>query len=81
MVRIMKNIKFYLEYNTPKDKKENHNNGNVIAYFPRTNHCLYGKLSGAVSGRAITIGYLHKWCKRIDEDIARIIHPKLFEVL
>lgn len=82
----MKNIRFYLEYNSPKDKRENHNNGNVIAIYPKNKTAIgveslkaylnYGVVAGFASPN-----YLRTKCKRISEDIARIIHPKLFEVL
>lgn len=86
----MKNIRFYLEYDTPKDKQENHNNGNVIAVFSYAmNYDLtwtcYRKSSkmpnSEVHKGKIRNNFLKTKCKLINEDIARIIHPKLFEVL
>jgi hypothetical protein len=87
----MKGIRFYLEYESPRAKRENRNTGNCVAVmeWTRTN-------TGHVKSLLVTDkkkpdsepmeydlyrDYTKLYCKRIPEPIARIIHPKLFEVL
>lgn len=81
----MKGIRFYLEYESPRAKRENRNKGIVIAIFPdgmalapNDNTPNTGKIS---KSEWLAPWYLKSQTKRIPEPIARIIHPKLFEVL
>jgi hypothetical protein len=90
----MKNTRFYLEFGTKANKKKNQNTGNVIAIFTDVKpYDINGSVmmqgvkattsipDSEVEPNGISQEYLRDTCKLISEDIARIIHPKLFESL
>jgi hypothetical protein len=83
----MKGYRFYLEHNSPQDKRKGNDAGNVIAISTD----IIGR-DGDYEGLAsvtsapdsdvnwgnINIDYLEGYCKRISEEKAREIHPRLF---
>lgn len=87
---IMKHVRFYLEHETARDKRNRKHNGNVIAVVP-ANRCPDGAMEalGAVffypdspvASTAASREYLSTKCRRIPERMAREIHPALFERL
>jgi hypothetical protein len=88
----MKDVRFYAEHSTPKDKRARKGNGNVLATFSTR---YLGRLGpvvealGAVSyepnspvaSTGVSGDHLHRYCRRISEAEARKIHPALFERL
>lgn len=87
----MKGIRFYLEHNNRRDKRQGNHNGNVLAvivvngYWIRDNGvyqeaigALTGKPNSVVCGVTVSDSYLRERCKRIGEGKARTIHPNLF---
>jgi hypothetical protein len=89
----MNGIRFYLEHNTPKDKRQNNHSGNVIAvlhenYIVTHDDIVYDAIgaifyhaNSAVCGTQCSQLYLTEKCKRISEEKARSIHPMLFQYL
>ncbi len=88
----MKNVRFYVEYDSPQAKKQNKNNGNVVAVLPKKGlfqrgedlcvqavHALHDYADSPACSGSLALNYLRKRCKRVSEDIARVIHPRLFE--
>ena len=91
----MKDVTFYVEYDTPKHKQQNKNNGNCLAVY-RNERCysngdLYFTSAGAIQNcvpncchitfTGVSSRYLSENCKRVSEGVAREIHPALFKVL
>ena len=87
----MKNVRFYLEFETKKDKRNNNDTGNVLAlyydqYWVRDNSILMDCVScvqahipnSGVCHSSASQDYVTENCKRISEERARIIHPVLF---
>jgi hypothetical protein len=86
----MKGIRFYLEYESPRAKRENRNTGNCVAVIGKEERHGMVITVGAYNAGGpnwecmesnATMGYLKEHATPIPEPIARIIHPKLFEVL
>lgn len=90
----MKNVRFYVECGSPQAKKQNKNIGNVVAVFPKKGrfqrggelcvqaiHALHDYADSPAESGSLALDYLRKRCKRVSEDIARVIHPRLFEAL
>ena len=91
----MKGYIFYLEYDTPKHKKENKNNGNCLAVLKETkrfnNNDVMFDAFGAVqnciadcvhiTSHNVSKGYLRENCKRISFAVAEAIHPNLIRTL
>jgi hypothetical protein len=83
----MKNVRFYLEYQSPQDKRKNKNSGNCVAVLTDYPSNL-GNVSTICSVMSVpnsscmfcevSINHIQKSCKRVSEDVARIIHPNLF---
>ena len=88
----MKGYTFYLEYETPADKRKGKDSGNVCAVFGDwfyshghpMRECIsavYFHRNSATCGSSASAEYLRKNCKRISEAKARQIHPRLFAQL
>lgn len=88
----MKGVRFYLEHNTPRDKRQGKDIGNVFAAFYHNKFysrrwlvegvgALFTDPNSIVAGDAASMDYLRVSCKRISETKAREIHPALFEYL
>jgi len=86
----MKNIIFYLEYSSAKDKRLNKNTGNCIAVLKDVPanpgkvsalSAVYMWPNSATNFGEISFDYLRERCKRIPEPIAEIIHPELYNRL
>lgn len=91
----MKGYYFYVEFNTPKDKRKNKNNGNCIAInnesrFISNGELCYNGLSAIqnvvpdschLCWSNISQGYLRSNCKRVSMGVAKAIHPNLFKLL
>jgi hypothetical protein len=91
----MTGVRFYLEFPTPAAKARsgranNKHSGNVFAAFLTERGRFQGDGVGAilpepnscVAYTGVNIrDWLHKFCKRVPEDLARKIHPALFERL
>ena len=85
----MKDVRFYLEFNSSYHKRKGQHNGNVFAAF--IGNKFDGKIEGvgalsfhansAVCWTAVSFDYLRKSTKRISEAKARTIHPALFDRL
>ena len=88
----MKGIRFYEELEH-KNRKAERSKGSVVAALHETGHysgrtyCyeaisgLYDEPNPPVCGGAVSIFYLLADCRRISEQRARELHPKLFERL
>ena len=89
----MKDFTFYLEHNSPQDKRKGKNTGNVLAaegkaYINRaTGKAVVNALSAVTIGTPNTVmlnwgevspEYLRQNCTRIGEKKAREHHPNLF---
>jgi hypothetical protein len=91
----MKGYTFYVECNSPKDKRQNKNNGNCIAINNKDSFILNGELcynglsavqnivadSPHLCWSNISQGYLRSNCKRVPMGVAEAIHPNLFKHL
>lgn len=87
----MKGYHFYLEHETPADKRKGKHNGNVFAAYVEQERGHSGKLEGLgavfywpnspVCVASAHPDYLRRHCKRISEAKAREIHPALFAEL
>lgn len=89
----MKDIRFYLEHDTPQNKRKNIHSGNVLALNTATSwiacgertyetiSAVYFEPDSPVCGSGCTQAYLTHNCKRISETKARQIHPNLFVYL
>ena len=92
----MKDVRFYLEYPNAKAKRvpgtKSGHNGTVIAVFTGVrslllNGCyeavgaVYFEPNSPVCGTQVSPAYLQAKCKRVGEDRARAIHPRLFTYL
>jgi len=89
----MKGIRFYLEYNSIKDKRQNNHNGNVLAVFYDLYRFMHGGIvydcigaltnnpNSSVCSTSASDDYISDNCKRISEEKARVIHPALFQYL
>ena len=89
----MKGIRFYAEYDSPQAKRAgNPDPKNVVAVLlDNDNHpicgpggceCLSALLHEAdspVCGSSVSRAYLIDNCKLVSEEVAREIHPKMFE--
>jgi hypothetical protein len=85
----MKDIRFYLEHDTPAKRRKGEHNGNVFAACvpdsrPRIGWeglgAIFEHPNSPVAYTSCDAGYLRQ-CKRISEAKAREIHPRLFVVL
>ena len=87
----MKGIRFYQEFS---DKSKRRAGGTVVAalalngrYWSNGTICyeavaaLFDWPDSPVAGTGVSLDYLHRKCKRINEARARTIHPVLFERL
>ncbi|GAC1371029.1 MAG: hypothetical protein NVS3B25_18990 [Hymenobacter sp.] len=84
----MKNYRFYLEYETPADKRKGtvkapgKHLGNVVAIDTEIRlegfSGVYNWPDSAVNWGTVSAGYLRDNCRRIPETLARQIHPNLF---
>lgn len=90
----MKGIRFYLEHNSKRDKRQNNHNGNVLAvivangYWIRDSEIFQDAIgalthnpNSAVCSTIVSDSYLRDNCKRISERKAREIHQNLFVYL
>lgn len=88
----MKGVRFYLQHDTPRDKRKGKHNGNVFAAFYENKFfsrlwlvegvgAVFYTPNSAVAGTSAAIEYLDSNCKRISEAKAREIHPALFAYL
>ncbi len=86
----MENVRFYEEYESPRDKRQHKGNGNVFALFVWSGQdrsrlggigALYDTPNSPVCGTGVSVDWLRKKCRRISEQRAREIHPRLFERL
>jgi hypothetical protein len=91
----MKGYRFYLEYETPKDKRARKDTGNVLAvnvademWFDAEDGwqrdaigAVYHHQNSAVASTSVSLNLLAKHTRRISEAQARQIHPALFEYL
>ena len=90
----MKHVRFYLEYDTPSDKRHNRPNGNVFAAFvgngsfcSGNNICYEGlgaiffQPNSPVASTAASLDVIRTRFKRVAEAQARLVHPALFERL
>jgi hypothetical protein len=90
----MNGIRFYLEYESPKAKRNGEHSGNVFAAFvdlgwhmSSSVPCREGlgavlsEPNSPVCTTSASMGYLSDKCKRISETKARQIHPALFATL
>lgn len=90
----MKNVRFYLEHETPKDRRAGKHSGNVFAAFVGNGWhwqgaacmvegmgAVYDWPNSAVASTAARDEFLRKNCKRISEAQAREVHPALFSRL
>lgn len=91
----MKGYRFYLEYQTPRDKRGCVDMGNVFALevgedgWPLYNGAgnvggigaVYRAPNSPVCSTTANMGWVHTHTKRISEKEARRIHPALFEWL
>jgi hypothetical protein len=87
----MKNMKFYKEYNSPQDKRQDQPNGNVIAtygkmwvsrdneYFIDAFGAVYFDPNSPCVYTTAQVDWIRENCKRISDADARTIHPRLFE--
>lgn len=80
----MKGIRFYATYATPADKRHHRGDGNVFALDldtwpanPSGSAALYDEPNSDTCGARVSLDYLRRFCRRIPEAEARIIHPKL----
>ena len=88
----MKGYRFYLEYETPADKRTGtvlapgKHTGNVVATDLDTRHrggfeglsSVYAHADSPVNWGALPFDFLATRCRRIPETLARLIHPQLF---
>jgi hypothetical protein len=88
----MKGYRFYLEYDSPKHKRNHQSTDNVLAVliddqgYPlqASNHdiecvgALYSHADSTVASTSVSQDYLTRQCHRISEREARKIHPNLF---
>lgn len=91
----MRGYRFYAEYDSAKDKRANKHSGNVCAVLlDKERRPLYtgsGKVEliaavthapdSDVCTTSASPEYLREKCKRISEERARAIHPRLFNYL
>lgn len=86
----MKGIRFYLEYDSPRAKRENRNNlGNIVATLQSLNSIEVSAWvsfdekpnSERLHYTILSKKYIKSYTYRVSEAEARIHHPKLFEVL
>lgn len=87
----MKGVRFYIEYNSPADKRRDTRSGNVVAVFPGE-PANPGRIAGVMSvyfyaNSPVTFGeigfeFLRTQCKRVSEEEARAEgHSHLFEMV
>lgn len=88
----MRNIRFYLEHESPSHKRKGNHLGTVFAahvhdngrfvltttYFVEGMAAVFNRPDSPVESTAADREYLRKCCKRISEAEAREIHPALF---
>ena len=90
----MKGYRFYLEFNSPADKRAGRDNGNVAAvivedgiFWSGDVACyeaignVFSHANSMVCGTSVSVDYLATYTKRISEQEAREIHPNLFAYL
>lgn len=92
----MKYVRFYLDHDSPADKRRGRHNGNVIALLDPERNWWRDQYSGRlyealgatfawpnspVATTGVAASYLRTQAKRISEAKAREIHPALFERL
>lgn len=85
-------IRFYLEFNTPSERRKGKHSGNVFAAFVDNGRNSTGGYSGlgsvfdypnslvATTGTSFEVQHSFRM-KRINRDVAKQIHPALFEAL
>lgn len=89
-----KSIRYYLEFPSPANKRRrDHNTGNCVAIFTDTGHHYQSdyryeaiasptlSANGHTCSTTVTSDYLRSQCVRVSEAIARVIHPRLFEIV
>lgn len=84
----MKDVRFYLEFPDERTKRKsgraNHgHSGNVMALFENRLEglaALFEYSNSPVASTGTSRGYLRR-CKRIPEELARSVHPTLFDSL
>lgn len=91
----MKDHKFYVEYPSTFDKRENTRGDNCLVIFGESfisgNEIVYECVATvsmqerpncpAIAESQVSVGHLRKFCKRVSEKRAREIHPNLFAYL
>lgn len=92
----MKGYRFYIEYDSAKDKRSGKSNGNCFAVLlgqdgrplrqsdPKMVEgvgAVYSHPDSACAGTSAARDYLREKCKRTSEAKAREVHPNLFRYL
>lgn len=86
----MKGVRFYLEFSSPRAKRQGVNAGTVFAAFVcngihRAGYdgigSVYDRPNSPVASSHASLKYIRIHCKRISEEKARFVHPALFKVL
>ena len=88
----MKGVRFYLEYNSPRERRKNQHAGTVFAAFVANGRNRHGGWDGigsvlnepnsTVASTGTSFSVQHSWrMKPISEATAREIHPRLFRSL
>lgn len=90
----MKGIRFYEEFETARDKRARQSTGNVLAVIAENGVFMSGRIAcyeavGAVyywpnsacASTSVAVDILRARFRRISEEQARALHPRLFDYL